>query len=77
MCRRVLFQRHDRSIWRTFREALEDIDEDCVGFGDVEADIGDLICDESVKDGKDSLGEDLEGEGGCEGLRIALVSTAD
>ena len=53
------------------RQALEDVDEDGVGFGDVEADVGDGVADELGEDGEDGAGEDLEGEGGGEGLLVS------
>jgi hypothetical protein len=64
----VLLEAEDCSVGRGVREAFEDINEDGVGFGDVEADVGDLVGDEGVQDGEDGAGEDGEGEGWCEGL---------
>ena len=34
-------------------EALEDVDEDAIGFGDVEADVGDGVGDEGIHHGED------------------------
>ena len=45
------------------RQPLEDVDQDGVGLGDVEADVGDRVLDETVQDGEDGAGEDGEGEG--------------
>lgn len=50
------------------RKAFEDVDQDGVGFGDVEADVGDGVFDELMQDGEDGAGECGEGEGGREGL---------
>lgn len=72
--RRFLLQRYDSGIWRTLRQPFEDINEHGVGFGDVETDVRDLVGDEGVENGEDLLGEDLEGEGWCKGLYIALAS---
>ena len=66
----VLFQRDDGSVGGGVGEALEDVDEDGVGFGDVEADVGDLVGDEGGEDGEDGVGEDGEGEGWGEGLEL-------
>ena len=48
-------------------EAFEDVDEDGVGFGDVEADVGDVVGDEGVHHGEDGAFDDLEvyGRGEC------------
>lgn len=50
------------------RQPLEDVDQDGVGLGDVEADVGDRVLDEAVQDGENGAGEDGEGEGWGEGL---------
>jgi hypothetical protein len=57
------FELHDRGVRRRVGKTLEDVDEDGVGFGDVEADVGDLVGDQRREDGEDGGGEDAEGEG--------------
>lgn len=49
-------------------QPLEDVDQDGVGLGDVEADVGDRVLDEAMQNGEDGAGEDGEGEGWGEGL---------
>ena len=49
-------------------QALEDVDKHGVGLGDVEADVGDGVGDESAEDGKDGAREHGEGQGGGEDL---------
>ena len=41
-------------------EALEDVDEDAVRLGDVEADVGDGVGDEGVHHGKYGVVDDTE-----------------
>ena len=50
------------------RQPLEDVDQDGVGLGDVEADVGDRVLDETMQDGEDGAGENGKGEGWGEGL---------
>lgn len=56
ICRSLLLHLYNGGRIR-IRQALEDIDEDSVRFGDVEADIGDRIRNQGLKDGKDRPGD--------------------
>lgn len=63
---------HARERRGFVRHALEDVDENGVGFGHVEADVGDGVFDELAKDGNDGASEHGDGKGGCKSLRDVL-----
>lgn len=46
----------------------QDIDNDGVRFGDIEADVGNRVVDELLEDGEDSTCDDRKGERRCKGL---------
>lgn len=43
-------------------DAAEDVNQDSVGLGDVEADVRNGVADELLENGEDGAGEDWEGE---------------
>lgn len=57
ICRSLLLHLYDGGRIR-IRQALEDIDEDSVRFGDVEADVGNGVRNQRLKDGKNRPGYD-------------------
>lgn len=54
-------------------DAAQDVDEDGVGLGDVEADVGNGVADELLENGEDRASDNGEGESGGESLlRVSL-----
>lgn len=50
------------------REATQGVDENGVGLGDIESDVGDFVGDQSVQDGNDGAFNDIKGNNRGESL---------
>ena len=49
-------------------EASQSIDQNGIGLGDIEPDIGDFVGDKSIQDGKNRVFNDIERDNGSESL---------
>ena len=55
------------------REAPQCVDEDRVGFGNIETDVGDIVSCKALQNGQNRIFDDIQGHDRCKGLFLLVA----